>query len=225
MKLQLLALVLALFAVWNKFIAASSVAPEWVSSKPELNAEAVDRAAHHTEATLYDYLSQNPITFFSSLYGASIFLRALMLFALVTNIGRIYNATKLERTVSLAHWAGCVLAHRGYRSEAQQFNKLIPKKLSRRNSRVNSGPMDPGVVAAIASMTPSSLPPLPKQRAGLVSSPRHSRRNSRDESAAIASASLAAQTVGGSSPRVPPGLPLAGGFKKPTTPAQLLLHP
>lgn len=219
MKLQLLALALSLFAVWNKFIAASSVAPEWVSSKPDLNSADVERTAHHTEAGVYDWLSQNPIAFFSSLYGASIFIRALVLGVFVANIGRLYHATKLPRAVSLTHWAGTVLAHRGYRSEAQQANKLIVKRVSRSNSRVSSGVFDPALVVTMAGMTSTSLPPLTKRMSGsnLLS---HSRRGSRDESALMSAAALAAQTVGASSPRVPPGLPLASGAipKKPSTP-------
>lgn len=131
--MPLLAGLLALLAAYNKYAAAGTIAADWVSSKQTNHA-----AAPAADESWLAYLSQSPHVLLFSLWSGSLLFRALFVFALLSNARRLFDACKLPRGPSLTHWAGAILAHRGYRSEAQQSGVLMPKLGSRPGSRRGS---------------------------------------------------------------------------------------
>ena len=133
---------LALLAAYNKYAAAGTIAAEWVSSKQQnacaSQSDTTATAADQSNQSWLSYLSQSPHLFLFSLWSSSLLFRALFLFAAVTHAPRLFHLWKLPRGPSLTHWAGAILAHRGYRSEAQQNGILMPKRDSRQGSRRGS---------------------------------------------------------------------------------------
>lgn len=182
-----LLLAMALVPLYYKYTALSepSDSRTWVSTKAPANASA---AAEQEEMSGWmAFMTQSPHLFLLSLWSSSIIVRALFIVSLLINARRLFNATALPRGPSLTHWAGAVLAHRGYRSEAQQNGQIVSAVSSRtgtpRTSRRSS-----------RAGLPSAGAPTPP----VISS---SRRSSRDETAinpivAAAAATLFEKTFG-----------------------------
>jgi len=185
-----LLLAMALVPLYYKYTALSepSDSRTWVSTKAAANASAAADAATEEEVSGWmAFMTQSPHLFLLSLWSSSIIVRALFIVSLLINARRLFNATALPRGPSLTHWAGAILAHRGYRSEAQQNGQLVSAVSSRtgtpRTSRRSS-----------RAGLPSAGAPTPP----VISS---SRRSSRDETAinpivAAAAATLFEKTFG-----------------------------
>jgi glycerophosphoryl diester phosphodiesterase len=223
--LPLLLGAVALFAVYQKFSAlgAAAAEPQWVSSS---TAGAAGEAATTTaaaaavspnampcvqadatsseEMTWFEFFTQPPPLFLLSLWTGSVVFRALFIVTLVLNARRLFDATKLARGPSLTHWAGAVIAHRGYRSEAQQLGQLVAGPV-----RGDYTPQSKG-----SSRQPSRRSSRAPSDGGAPTPPvGHSRRTSRDEPlvnpiVAAAAASLCAATIGASTPVSSDGVPL-----------------
>lgn len=116
-------------------------------------AEASTSAAEPTP--LSAVIVQSVLRVFDTLWSFAL-VRLVAFFGVAALVApRVYRATRLPRTVSLTHWAGATLAHRGYRSEAQQANTIVA---SRRTSRANSAAdlVNPLAIAA-SSLTAQTI--------------------------------------------------------------------
>jgi len=133
-------MLLVLVCIYFKFVSLTPATnAEWVSFKTadeiarataastvgEVSAAGLGATADSgLLSSLFTLFSMPPHLFLYTIVAQSWF-QILLLIVGSRGAKNLYHRTAFKRNVSLAHWSGCVLAHRGYRSKAQETGVIL----------------------------------------------------------------------------------------------------